>query len=428
MSTSRHSKPAKSNASPLLDMLADQHRQVPLAEAMRPKSLDEYLGQADVVGDGTPLKNLMASRQLTSLIFWGPPGVGKTTLARIIANQSDAHFIELSAVNSGVKELRDAMESAQNELRTSGRQTVVFIDEIHRYSKTQQDGILPYVENGTIILMGATTENPSFQVISALLSRVLIIRLHTLNREEMKTLVHRGAEFVSKTLSPVDLSEEAVGFIVDYANGDGRSALNLLEVAAKCAPFENQQRRISLELLEQLAQQNRLNYDRQGDEHYDHASAYQKSLRGGDPDAAIYWLAKMLAGGEDPRFIARRLLVTASEDVGNAAPTALVLANSAAEAVERLGLPEGRIALAQATIYIAKAAKSNQAICAIDAALADITRNGKSYSVPAHLRDSHYSDAKTRYGHGVGYVYSHDNPDTPQTFLPDKLIGTRYVD
>lgn len=419
-------KQPNSQNNPLLSMLANQNRHMPLAEILRPKSLEDYIGQIAVVGEGTPLRNLIENRQLTSLIFWGPPGVGKTTLARIIANHSDAFFIELSAVNSGLKELREAVAEAENQLVANVRRTVLFIDEIHRYSKTQQDAVLPYVENGTITLMGATTENPSFQVIPALLSRVLVIRLSYIARDDMRRLVRQGVEYLSKQFGEVDLDEAAESFLMDYANGDARSALTLLEVAALCSPVVEQKRTLRTDLLEQLAQQSRLNYDRQGDEHYDHASAFQKSLRGSDPDAAIYWLAKMIAAGEDPRFIVRRLIVTAAEDVGNAAPNALVLANAAAEAVDRIGLPEARIALAQATIYIAQAPKSNQAIRAIDAALSDISKHGKGFPVPTHLRDSHYSDAK-KYGHGIGYVYSHDHPETPQQFLPDELAGTTYV-
>lgn len=425
------SKPSPYQAGNLLDLLAEQNRQVPLAEAMRPQTLDEVIGQDSIWGPGTPLRNLIESRQLTSLIFWGLPGVGKTTLARLIARQSEAQFIELSAVNSGIKELREAVERAEDSLKTSGRPTVVFIDEIHRYSKTQQDAILPHVENGTITLMGATTENPSFQVIPALLSRVLLVRLHPLERAHMVTLIKRGVIYLGKTRQKTTISHEAIGFIADYANGDARSALNLLETAFKCAPIgkdtDGQEfRQIEVTLLEQIAQQNRLNYDRQGDEHYDHASAYQKSMRGGDADAAVYWLAKMIAGGEDPRFIARRLMITASEDVGLADPRAFQLAVAAAQAVERLGLPEGRIPLALATIYTANAAKSNAAICAIDEALGDITKRGHNYGVPAHLRDAHYRDAK-EYGHGVGYIYSHDHPEQPQDFLPPELKGKRYV-
>jgi putative ATPase len=416
----------------LFNLLAEQNRQTPLPEMMRPKTLEDYLGQEEILGIGTPLRNLIETRQLISLVFWGLPGVGKTTLARIIATGSGANFIELSAVNSGIKELREAVNQAEESLKLTGEKTVVFIDEIHRYSKTQQDAILPFVENGTIILMGATTENPSFQVIPALLSRILIVRLKELQREHMKTLIKRGVVFLGKTRQKLTISLEAMGFIADYANGDGRSALNLLETAFKCAPLVKNERGeelrlIEMTLLEQLAQQNRLNYDRQGDEHYDHASAYQKSMRGGDADAAIYWLAKMIAGGEDPRFIARRLMITASEDVGLADPMAFQLAVAAAQSVEKLGLPEGRIPLAMATIYTANAPKSNAAITAIDSAIADITRNGHNYAVPSHLRDSHYQGAED-YGHGLGYIYTHDQPQAPQQFLPSALLGKRYVE
>ncbi len=406
----------------LLDLLGEQHRIVPLAEQLRPRELSDFVGQKAVLGDSLPLRNLIESKSLTSLLFWGPPGVGKTTLARIIAENAEAHFIELSAVSSGIADLRKAVESAKTALNYQQKPTVLFIDEIHRYSKTQQDALLPHVEDGTFILIGSTTENPSFQVISALLSRVLVVRLDYLSREDLFQLLKRGLQ----KLDQVRISKESISFIIDYANGDGRSALNLLEIAYQCAPIEEGERFIPIELLEQLAQQNRLNYDRQGDEHYDHASAYQKSMRGSDADAAVYWLGKMIAAGEDPRFIARRLMITASEDIGNADPMALVLATAAAEAAEKLGFPEARIPLAQATIYVAHAPKSNQSVCAIDQALGDIQRNGKSYPVPMHLRDAHYPDAG-KYGHGIGYLYSHDHPDQAQQFLPDALIGAQYV-
>jgi putative ATPase len=402
---------------------AQQADGLPLAELLRPKTLEDYIGQEDVLAPGKPLRNLIENKRLASLLIWGPPGVGKTTLARIIANQSNANFIELSAVHSGLKELREALAEAENTKKMYFKDTVVFIDEIHRYSKTQQDALLPQVERGSIYLIGATTENPSFQVIPALTSRTLLVRLGHLSRDQMKALISRGVQ----ELKTVSLDQEAIGFIADYANGDGRSALSLLDIASKCAPNIEGSRIITVRLLEQLAQQNRLHYDRQGDEHYDHASAFQKSLRGSDANAAIYWLAKMIAAGEDPRFIARRLLVTASEDVGNADPQAFLMASAVYDAIERLGLPEARIALTQAVIYIAKAPKSNQAICAIDAALKDIQHQGKSFPVPRHLKDSHYAGAKT-YGHGEGYIYSHADPETVQSFLPEPLLGTRYVD
>ncbi len=407
----------------LLDLLGEQHKRTPLPELLRPKTLSDFVGQQSVLGAHAPLRNLIESQSLTSLIFWGPPGVGKTTLARLIAENSKAQFIQLSAVSSGIADLRKVMEQAREALIYSQRQTVLFIDEIHRYNKTQQDALLPYVEDGTVYLIGATTENPSFNVVPALLSRLLIVRLDYLGREDIARLISRGIQ----QLGNADVEEDAVEYIINYANGDGRSALTLLESAYVCAPMAENRRGIDVALLEQLAQQGRLNYDRDGDAHYDHASAYQKSMRGSDADAAIYWMAKMIASGEDPRFIARRLVVTASEDVGNADPMALLLANAAADAVERIGLPEARIPLAQATIYVAKARKSNQSVAAVNAAMSDIERKGKNFPVPSHLRDAHYKDAKTKYGHGVGYIYSHEHPDAEQHFLPQPLIGTRYV-
>jgi putative ATPase len=414
----------------LFDSARERNRRVPLADALRPQTLDDFLGQEAVIGPGAPLRTMVESGRLTSLLFWGPPGVGKTTLARLVAQRSNARFETLSAVSSGIKELREVVAEAEKALGMSGQPTVLFIDEIHRYSKTQQDALLPHVEHGTITLVGATTENPSFQVIPALLSRLLVLRLDYLSREHIGRLLKRAVA----VLGDLDITQEAVGFLIDYANGDGRSALTLLDAAYACAPTHPTKepdapprRLIRISLLEQLAQQNRLNYDRQGDEHYDHASAYQKSLRGSDPDAALYWLAKMVAGGEDPRFIARRLVITASEDVGLADPMAMILANTAADIIERVGMPEGRIPLATATAYVARAPKSNRAYKAIDTALSDIQHRGKSYPVPKHLRDAHYSGAKD-HGHGVGYRYSHDAPDAPQDFLPPELVGTRYLE
>jgi putative ATPase len=408
---------------PLLNILFEQNKKIPLAEALRPKTLQDFIGQSHLVAEGTPLYRLIEKKQLFSVIFWGPPGVGKTTLARLIANNADADFIELSAVSSGLKELRAAIEKAKETLKIENRRTVIFLDEIHHHSKMQQDAILHDLENGNITLVGATTENPSFQVIPALLSRLLMIRLQPLDQAGMTKLIQRAIAHFDNA----SIQEDAINFVLCYANGDGRSLLNLLELAYQCGKEENGKLEIEIKILEQLAQQTRLNYEASGDAHYDHASAYQKSMRGSDVDAALYWLGKMVAGGEDPRFIARRLLVCASEDVGIADPMAFVLANAAYESVSKLGWPEARIPLAQATVYIAKAPKSNKAYKAIDAVLHDINKNGKNFAVPMHLRDSHYKDA-SKYGHGEGYIYSHNAKEAAQEFLPPELRGTKYFE
>jgi putative ATPase len=416
-----------------MDLLAQQNQTLPLAEALRPTTLDEFLGQSNVLAVGKPLRNLIEGGQLTAMVLWGPPGVGKTTFARLLANYATAHFTQLSAVQSGVSDLRQVVSQAKDHWALTGKPTILFLDEIHRYSKTQQDALLPHVENGTVVLIGATTENPSFQVIPALLSRVLVVRFNFLEVEHLQQLLARGLAYLqAQSTHAFVVTPEVIPFIITYANGDGRSALNLLELGSRCATLMPNEagipyKTITSALLEQLVQQTRLNYDRNGDGHYDIASAYQKSMRGSDENAALYWLGAMIAAGEDPRFIARRLLVTAAEDVGMADPMALVLANSAAQASEKLGLPEARIPLAQATLYIARAPKNNHAIMAIDAVLHDIKTNGQFYPVPQHLKDSHYADASNRYGHGVGYHYTHDDPTQSQTFLPDALLGKQYV-
>lgn len=406
----------------LFTELENQNKQIPLAELMRPKTLDDFLGHSNVVSQNSPLLNLLKTNRLFSLILWGTPGCGKTTLARLIATQTNSQFIELSAVTSGVKEIKDAVETSKMALR-SGVKTILFIDEIHRYSKTQQDALLPHLENGTLFLIGSTTENPSFQVIPALLSRVQVIRLNSLNDESIKNIVIKGFDYLEKNYQQLSYSDEVTDFIVNHARGDARTALNLVENSYFASNLSENKRELSLEILENISQKRTTRYSKQ--EHYDCASAFQKSLRGSDADAAIYYLAKMIESGEDPRFIARRLVVTASEDVGNADPQALGVAVNAYKAVELLGLPEGRIPLAQAVIYIAKSPKSNAAICAIDSALFDI-ENRADYPPPMHLRDAHYKDA-SKYGFGVDYVYSHANPDVYQQFLPDELKNKKYV-
>lgn len=406
----------------LFTQLEESNKQIPLAEIMRPKTLDEFLGQSNVVSQNSPLLNLLKTERLFSIIFWGTPGCGKTTLARLIAKNVNAQFIELSAVSSGIKEIKETIDKARESLR-AGQKTILFIDEIHRYSKTQQDALLPHIENGTIFLIGSTTENPSFQVIPALISRVQVIRLNPINDASMSKIINRGYEYLEKNYQPLEYEDDVTKFIINIARGDARCALNLVENSYFASNFSGGSRVLNIEILENITQQRNTRYSTQ--EHYDCASAFQKSLRGSDANASIYYLAKMIEAGEDPRFIARRLIVCAAEDVGMADPTAMNIAVNAYRAVELIGLPEGRIPLANAVVYVAKAPKSNKACIAIDKALADI-ESGKDFPPPMHLRDAHYKDA-SKYGFGNGYIYSHDNPDEYQQFLPDELVGTKYL-
>ena len=407
----------------LFTELENKNKQIPLAEILRPKTLDEFLGQSNVISPKSPLLNLLQTNRLFSLILWGTPGCGKTTLARLIATKTNAFFIEISAVTSGVKDIKDAVEKAKENLR-AGQKTILFIDEIHRYSKTQQDALLPHLENGTLFLIGSTTENPSFQVVPALLSRLQVIRLNSIDDNSMESIIKRGFSYLATTYTPMECESGVLDFIINLARGDARYALNIVENAYFASDLVNNKKLLTVKTIEEICQQRNTRYSQQ--EHYDCASAFQKSLRGSDPDAAIYYLAKMIVAGEDPRFIARRLITCAAEDVGNADPSAFNIAVNAYRAVELLGMPEGRIPLAQAVIYVAKAPKSNSTIMAIDNAISDI-KNGKDYPPPMHLRDAHYKDA-SKYGFGIGYIYSHSAPDIEQQFLPDELVGKKYVE
>lgn len=407
----------------LFDTLKETNKQIPLAELLRPKSLDEYLGQENIVSGKSAFLNLLKSKRLFSLILWGPPGCGKTTLARLISSHTDSYFIELSAVTSGIKDIKEAVVTAKEKL-IYGQKTILFIDEIHRYSKTQQDALLPHIENGTIYLIGSTTENPSFQVIPALISRTQILRLNPIDDNNIKNIIIKGFNYLKEKYQNCTYEESIVDFIINFARGDARSALNLVENSYFASDLKDETRIITINILEDLAQTTSIKYSQQ--DHYDMASAFQKSMRGSDPDAAIYWLAKMITAGEDPRFIARRMIVCAAEDVSNADTNALTVAINAYRASEILGFPEARIPLAQAVEYIARAPKSNKAVVAIDKAISDIN-SGKNYQPPMHLKDAHYKDA-SKYGFGIGYVYSHSNPELKQQFLPDELKDTKYFD
>jgi putative ATPase len=410
----------------------------PLAARMRPRDLEEFVGQTHLVGERGPLRRSVARGHLASILLWGPPGTGKTSLARLLADAVGAHFIPLSAVMSGVVEVRATIAEAQDRLALHGTRTVLFLDEIHRFNKAQQDALLPHVEDGTITLIGATTENPYFEVNAALLSRMRVWRLEALTDDEVAIVVRRALADAERglagTLGPdggVALGDDAFEHLVSLAGGDARAALNVLEGATALAADEGVRDKAGhvtprLEDIETAAQQRVLAYDRAGDGHYDTVSAFIKSLRGNDPDAALYWLAAMVAAGEDPRFIARRLIISASEDVGNADPRALQVAVAASAALDWIGLPEAQYALAQATTYIATAPKSNRSGAAYWAAVSDVEAKG-ALSVPLHLRNAAHRGMK-QHGIGVGYRYSHDfeGADVEQQYLPDELKDRRY--
>ncbi len=410
----------------------------PLAARMRPRTLEEFVGQEHLVGERGPLRRGIARGHLASLLLWGPPGTGKTSLARLLADAVGAHFSTLSAVMSGVADVRALIAEAQERLALNGARTVLFIDEIHRFNKAQQDALLPHVEDGTVTLIGATTENPYFEVNSALLSRMRVWRLDPLDDADVATVVRRSLEDAERGLAGelgpdggVAVADDAFEHLVSIAGGDARAALNVLEGAVALAETEGRRDKAgrvapTLEDVETAAQQRILGYDRAGDGHYDTVSAFIKSLRGNDPDAALYWLATMIAAGEDPRFIARRLIIAASEDVGNADPRALQVAVAAAQALDHVGLPEAQYALAQATTYLATAPKSNRSGLAFFAAASDLDEHG-SLPVPLHLRNA--GDRRMKHhGIGVGYRYPHDfeGDDVAQQYLPDELVDRRY--
>lgn len=404
---------------------------VPLAARMRPRTLEEFVGQQEIVGQGTLLRRAIESDQLTSVIFWGPPGCGKSTLAQIIARTTSAFFENYSAVTSGVADVRKVIQAARQRMRSVRKKTILFVDEIHRWNKAQQDALLPHVEDGTIVLIGATTENPYFEVNAPLLSRSRLFRFERLPDSAIRALLQRALIDPERGLGSMHVAadEEALDHLTLVSGGDARNALSALETAALAAqPDESGQRRITSALAEEGVQARVLAYDKHGDEHYDTISAFIKSIRGSDPDAALYWLAKMLIAGEDIKFIARRLVILASEDIGNADPMALVLANAAAQAVMFVGLPEAQLTLSQAVCYLAAAPKSNAATIAISRATESIHVQGAG-PVPAPLRDAHYAGAK-RLGNGTHYLYPHDFPGhyVEQQYLPADVAGLPFYE
>ncbi len=406
-------------------LAGNTHASAPLAVRMRPRTLDELVGQSQLRAPGSPLRQLIEGDQSMSLLLWGPPGTGKTTIAAILSQQTDRRFVEVSAVSAGVKEVRAAIDAARAELVNASRETVLFVDEVHRFSKAQQDALLPGVENRWVTLVAATTENPFFSVISPLLSRSLLLRLESLTDDDVRRVLDQAITDERGLAGRFTVEPDALDHLVRLAGGDARRSLTYLEASAGAASARGSDT-VDLSTAETAVDQAAVRYDRQGDQHYDVTSAFIKSVRGSDADAALHYLARMMEAGEDPRFIARRLVILASEDIGLADPTALTTAVAAAQAVQLIGMPEARLNLAQAVIALAVAPKSNAVISAIDAASADV-RAGKIGPVPPHLRDAHYSGAK-KLGHGKTYKYSHDEPYgvAEQQYAPDVVRDAEY--
>ena len=404
--------------------------EAPLASRLRPRTLDEIVGQKHILGKDRLLYRAIRADKLSSVIFYGPPGTGKTTIARVIANTTKADFTQLNATVAGKKDMEAVVAKAKDNLGMYGRKTILFVDEIHRFNKGQQDYLLPFVEDGTLILIGATTENPYFEVNGALLSRSVVFELKPLEKEDILELIRRAVTDPERGMGAYqpEITPEAADFLADISGGDARLALNAIELGVLTTEKgEDGKIHLTLEVISECIQKRTVRYDKTGDNHYDTISAFIKSMRGSDPDAAVYYLAKMIYAGEDERFIARRIMICASEDVGNADPMALTVAVSAAQAVERIGFPESQIILAQAAAYVACAPKSNSAVMAISKAMESVKT--KRTSVPAHLQDAHYGGAG-KLGHGIGYKYAHDYPNhyVEQQYLPTELQGERFYE
>ena len=406
-------------------------KESPLASRIRPKTLDEVVGQEHIIAKDKLLYRAIKADKISSVIFYGPPGTGKTTLAKVIANTTSSKFTQLNATVSGKKDMQDVVAKAKDELAMTGKKTILFIDEIHRFNKSQQDYLLPFVEDGTVILIGATTENPYFEVNRALISRSIVFELYPLSEENIKTLIRRAVEDEECGMGSynVTIDDESVDFLANIANGDARTALNAIELGVLTTdPSDDGKIHITLDVAQECIQKRALKYDKDGDNHYDTISAFIKSMRGSDPDAVVYYLAKMLAAGESIDFIARRIMICASEDVGMANPNALVVATSAAEAVRQIGMPEARVILSEAAVYVAMSPKSNASYMAIEKAIQEVENNVQA-KVPAHLQDAHYSGHEDL-GHGVGYKYAHDYPNhyVDQQYLPDELKGKKFYE